>query len=100
MRLETFSYLPPFTEAELVRQVEHLLAQGLVPMIEHAGEPRDRLWTMWKLPLLASPGPPEVIAELHACATAHPDSYVRLIGYDGRRQQQVVAFVACRPARA
>lgn len=102
MRLETFSYLPPFTAAELALQIESIISGGLIPAIEYARDPRprDHYWTMWKLPLFSARAAPDVLGELAACRAEHPDCYVRLIGYDSRRQRQVVTFVAHRPSAA
>ncbi len=98
-RSETFSYLPPFTADELALQIDSIIRGGLIPAIEYTRRPRprDHYWTMWKLPLFSARTAREVQAELAACRTEHPDCHVRLIGYDSRRQCQVVAFVVHRP---
>lgn len=98
-RFETFSYLPPLSEDELVAQIEHLLRAGYVPAIEHTATPgpRELYWSLWKLPLFEASSAGEVLAEIDACAALHPSSYVRLIGYDPRRQGQVLSLVARRP---
>jgi ribulose-bisphosphate carboxylase small chain len=44
--------------------------------------------------------PEVVLAELEACRDEHPDSYIRLNGYDSVRQGQVLAFVVHQPAAA
>ncbi len=105
MKLETFSYLPAMTEEQVRRQVEYVLRQGLVPAIEFTASPRLDLtyWTMWDLPMADLRGSGDVGAvmkELAACRTAHPDAYVKVVGYDPVRQCQVVSFVAYRPAAA
>jgi ribulose bisphosphate carboxylase small subunit len=40
----------------------------------------------------------EVMAAMTACAEANPGGFVKLIGYDPRRQGQVASFVVHRPA--
>jgi ribulose-bisphosphate carboxylase small chain len=99
-RYGTFSYLPPFSDDELVRQVDAILRQGLVPAIEHTErpDPRDAYWNMWKLPLFEARSGQEVLAELQACRRAHPSSFVKLNGYDPTRQGQAASFVVHRPA--
>ncbi|HZD70844.1 MAG TPA: ribulose bisphosphate carboxylase small subunit [Actinomycetes bacterium] len=101
-RYETFSYLPPLTRDQLVGQIDHILAQGLIPAIEHTRrpDPRDAYWSMWKLPLFEVRTSQEVLAEMQACVDAHPGSFVKLNGYDPRRQAQVASFVVRRPADA
>ncbi len=42
MKLETFSYLPPLTTQQVLRQVHYLLQQGLVPAIEYIEKPTAR----------------------------------------------------------
>jgi ribulose-bisphosphate carboxylase small chain len=74
MKLETFSYLPALTTQQILRQVHYLLQQGLVPAIEYG--------------------------EIEACKAANPRCYIKLIGYDRRRQTQAVSFVVQRPEAA
>jgi len=52
---------------------------------------------MWKLPLFEVRTSQEVMAEIQECVDAHPDSFVKLNGYDPRRQGQVASFVVHRP---
>lgn len=98
MKLETFSYLPPLSTQQVVRQLHHLLQQGLVPAIEYVEKPapRDHYWTMWKLPLFEARAAEDVLAEIEACKAANPGCYIKLIGYDRRRQTQAVSFVVQR----
>jgi ribulose-bisphosphate carboxylase small chain len=98
-RLETFSYLPTFSEEETAAQVRHIVERGLVVAIEHteAPDPRSPYWTLWKLPLFDVRDPELVLADLDACRREHPDSYVKVVGYDAGQQGQVVSFVVHRP---
>jgi len=98
-RYETFSYLPPLTQGEIADQIDHILGRGLIPAIEHTTRPhpRDAFWSMWKLPLFEARTSQEVLAEIEACRRAHPGSFVKLNGYDPRRQRQAASFVVHRP---
>jgi ribulose-bisphosphate carboxylase small chain len=100
MRLETFSYLPELEDQEIAAQVEAIVARGLVVAIEHTEQPDpyDPYWSLWKLPLFAVSDVDIVMDELAECRRAYPDAYVRVNGYDARRQGQVVSFVAHRPS--
>jgi ribulose-bisphosphate carboxylase small chain len=102
MRHETFSYLPEFDDAEIEAQIRSILDRGLVVAIEHTREPSayDHYWTLWKLPLFEITNPVDVLSELEECRRENPDAYIRLNGYDRRRQGQVLAFVVHRPAHA
>ncbi len=99
MPSETFSYLPPLTDAELRLQIAHLTREGLIPGIEFAvdPEPADSYWSLWKLPFVSRPTPDAVLAEIDQCAAANPNAEIKLVGYDSVRQGQVVAFVVRRP---
>jgi ribulose-bisphosphate carboxylase small chain len=99
MSLGTFAYLPALTTQQILRQVHYLLQQGLVPAIEYVDKPtaRDHYWTMWKLPLFDARAAEDVLAEIEACNGANPRRYIKLIGYDRRRQTQPVSFVVHRP---
>lgn len=99
MKLETFSYLPGFTAAEIAAQVRSIVERSLVVGIEFTSEPDPygHYWTLWKLPLFGVRDPDAVLAELDACCRAHPGAYVRINGYDPVRQGQVVSFVVRRP---
>jgi ribulose-bisphosphate carboxylase small chain len=100
-RLETFSYLPELSAEEIEAQVDSILERGLVVAIEHTREidPRDHYWTLFKLPLFDIDDPTIVHDMIDACVRAHPDEYVRVNGYDSRRQGQVASFVVHRPIR-
>lgn len=100
MKLETFSYLPEFTEEEVEAQIRSILDQGLVVAFEYTDEPDpyQHYWTLWKLPLFGISDPAVVLGELERCRAANPTSYIRLNGYDALRQGQVLSFVVHRPA--
>jgi ribulose-bisphosphate carboxylase small chain len=97
-RLGTFSYLPPLDAAAVERQTEYLVRQGLTAMIEHVEPDRatTRYWYMWKLPLFGEADPEAIRSEVDACVRANPGHHVRLIGFDPKRQTQLVAFVVER----
>ena len=96
--METFSYLPPLTPAQIRRQVRHIVDSGWIPAVEHrapASAPTG-YWSMWKLPLFGVRDPDAVLAELDACRAANPAHLVRVLGYDPVRQTQGLAFVTHR----
>ena len=100
IRLETFSYLPGLSDEQVAGEVEHILRQGLVPAVEYTLQPgpRNVYWSMWGLPMFEVRSGKEVVTALAACAEANPGAFVKLIGYDPRRQGQVASFVVHRPA--
>lgn len=94
--LETFGFLPKFTQDEVYDQIAYLIANGLTPAIEHThpSQATDHYWTMWKLPMFGEQDMAAVAAEIDACHRAYPSDHVRLIGYDNYSQSQGVCFVA------
>lgn len=98
----TFSYLPAFDADEVNRQIEYLVERDLEPAIEHVEPERSsaRYWYLWKLPLFGERDPGAIRAELERCHAANPTHHVRLIGYNTRRQTQLVSFVVYRGAAA
>ena len=101
MMLETFSYLPEMSAAQLTEQVRSILSRHLMVGIEYTArpDPYGHYWTMWKLPLFDTDDPAVVLAELEACRRANPGAYIKVNGYDPVRQGQVVSFVATQPER-
>ncbi len=99
-RFETFSYLEPMDAKALRSQVAYALERGWTCAIEHAEPERagNTYWYMWKLPLFEVRDVDQVISELGACRTAHPDHHVRLTSYDRKRQTQGLSFVVHRAA--
>jgi ribulose-bisphosphate carboxylase small chain len=99
LKLETFSYLPELSANELDAQIDSILERGLVVAIEHTREidPRDHYWTLWKLPLFDVDDPARVHDAIDECIRANANDYVRVNGYDSRRQGQVASFVVHRP---
>ena len=93
--LETFGFLPKFTQHEVYDQIAYLIAQGWTPAIEHEHPSRagNHYWTMWKLPMFGEQDLSTVMGEIDACHRAYPDHHIRLIGYDNYTQSQGVAFV-------
>jgi ribulose-bisphosphate carboxylase small chain len=99
MPSETFSYLPPLSDADVRAQVQHLTGEGLIPAIEYAIDPspRDSYWKLWKLPFVVHPSADAVLAEIDQCAAANPAADIKLVGYDSFRQGQVLSFVVRHP---
>jgi ribulose-bisphosphate carboxylase small chain len=99
LRLETFSYLPEMSQEQVEAQIESILDRNLVVAIEHTAEldPRDHYWTLWQLPLFDVHEPEPVLEAIRECRRANPGQYIRINGYDSRRQGQVVSFVVHRP---
>lgn len=100
MKTETFSYIPPFTNEQIVKQIEYFLKNNWIVGIEYSASPGPTLayWDWWKLPLFGQHTAENVMAEIEACRKLNPQSYIRVTSYDSARQGQVMSFVVHRPA--
>lgn len=97
-KLGTFSYLPQMTDEELRKQIEHIVAKGWNPAIEHT-EPQNahsHYWYMWKLPMFGETDVKSILAEVEQCRKTNPNNHVRLVGYDNMLQSQGANMVVHR----
>ena len=111
LKFETLSYLPPLTEAQLAKEIDYLLRSGWVPCLEfelehgfvyreHNKSPGyydGRYWTMWKLPMYGCTDSSQVLKELEEAKTTYPNAFIRIIGFDNKRQVQCISFIAYKP---
>jgi ribulose-bisphosphate carboxylase small chain len=98
-RYETFSYLPPLTDAQIEKQIQYILNMGYFPAIEfnENSNPEVYYWTMWKLPLFNAKSTREVLDEVQACRSEYSDYYIRVVGFDNVKQCQVLSFIVHKP---
>ena len=84
--------------ADVVQQVQQLLAQGLTVGTEHADARRFRIgaWNSGKP--IASQQPSQVLAELESCLSDHAGEYVRLLGIDAQQKRRAFEAIVQRPA--
>jgi len=97
--MPVITYLPRPDEAQVAKQITYLLDHGLIPAIEYARDPgpRDHYWSMWKLPLFEARAVADVQAEINACQAAHPDCFIKLIGYDCQQQTRTMSLLVHQP---
>lgn len=97
----TFSFLPDFTDDEILEQVEYSLSNGWAVSIEHTSDPHPRnvYWELWELPMFDARDAETILQSLHACRAAFPDHYIRVSAYDSRlgRQTTALQFIVQRP---
>ena len=98
-RFETFSYLPPLSDAQIAKQLQYMLDQGYIPGVEFSqeSEPTQHYWTLWKLPLFNATTTNEILAEVRACRSEYGHCYVRVVGFDNIKQCQVLSFIVHKP---
>ncbi|KAG6659796.1 hypothetical protein I3843_03G057700 [Carya illinoinensis] len=110
-KFETLSYLPPLSTASLAKEVDYLIRKGWIPCLEfeleHGFVYREnhrspgyydgRYWVMWKLPMFGCTDSSQVLKELEECKKAYPNAFIRIIGFDNKRQVQCISFIAYKP---
>ena len=71
----TFSYLPDFTDDEIVAQVRYCLDNGWAVSIEHTDDPhpRNSYWEMWGLPMFDVNDLALPLREINECRKAFPE---------------------------
>ncbi|XP_024371797.1 ribulose bisphosphate carboxylase small subunit, chloroplastic [Physcomitrium patens] len=112
-KFETFSYLPPLTDDQIAKQVDYMIQQNLIPCIEFdtvgsvsrtnfsgagsSGYYDGRYWTMWKLPMFGCTDSSQVLREIQECKSQFPSCWVRVLGFDSKKQVQICGFLVSRP---
>ena len=98
-RYETFSYLPPLTDAQIARQIQYTIDQGFHPLVEFNETAAAEIyyWTMWKLPLFGCSNPQEVLNEVQQCRSEYGHCYIRVVAFDNVKQCQVMSFIVHKP---
>jgi ribulose-bisphosphate carboxylase small chain len=98
-RFETFSYLPPLTDAQIARQVQYILDKGYIAAVEfdESSAAEQSYWTMWKLPLFSAASPQDVLNEVQQCRSEYGNCYIRVVGFDNIKQCQVLSFIVHKP---
>ena len=92
----TFSFLPDFTDEQIVAQISYALEHGWAMSVEHTDDPHPRnpYWEMWGTPLFDLPVEQAdvVLREVRACREAHPDQHIKLLAYDSSKGRQTTAL--------
>ena len=98
-RYETFSYLPPLTDAQIARQIQYTIENGFIPCVEFNEDSAAETyyWTMWKLPLFNVTSPQEVLSEVQQCRSEYGNCYIRVVAFDNVKQCQVMSFIVHKP---
>ncbi len=98
-RYETFSYLPPLTDAQIARQIQYVLDQGYYPAVEfnENSDAQVYFWTLWKLPLFNCKSPQELLSEVQQCKSEYSNCFIRVVAFDNIKQCQVMSFIVHKP---
>ncbi|KAL6978170.1 Ribulose bisphosphate carboxylase small subunit 1A, chloroplastic, partial [Sarracenia purpurea var. burkii] len=67
---------------------------------EHNNSPGyydGRYWTMWKLPMFGCIDPAQVLTEIDEAKKEYPESFIRIIGFDNKKQTQCISFIVHKP---
>ncbi|KAK6249655.1 hypothetical protein SCA6_003660 [Theobroma cacao] len=92
-KFETLSYLPDLSREQLLK--EH----GFVYRENHrsTGYYDGRYWTMWELPMFGCTDASQVLKELDEAIKAYSKAFIRIIGFDNKRQVQCISFITYKP---
>ncbi|GAQ77675.1 ribulose-bisphosphate carboxylase small chain [Klebsormidium nitens] len=112
-KFETLSYLPPLSADAIAKEITYMISKGWTPCIEFdevgyvsrenfqgCGYYDGRYWTMWKLPLFGCTDPSQVLKEVAEAKRTYPNAYIRVLGFDAKRQVQCSGFLVQRPGQA
>jgi len=99
----TFSFLPDFTDEQIVAQVQYCLDHGWAVNIEYTDDPhpRNTYWEMWGIPMFDVPDAAGVMLALADCRKAHGGTnYIRLSAFDNSYgwESLRLSFITDRPA--
>ncbi|MEO8334453.1 MAG: ribulose bisphosphate carboxylase small subunit [bacterium] len=97
----TFSFLPDLTDEQIVAQLNYCIDNEWSVAVEHTDDPHPRniYWELWGLPMFDLADPAAMMLEVTRCRELHPQSYVRVTGYDRSygRQTTAISFIVNRP---
>merc|ERR1712170_263363 len=88
---ETFSFLPPLTDAEIARQVDYIISNGWTPCLEVSPAETSACDDMF-----GCTNAQDVLREIMAAKRAFPDCYVRVCAFDADKQVQTAPFLVQR----
>ncbi len=96
-----FSFLPPLTDAQIVKQIEYALARDWAVSVEYTDDPhpRNTYWEMWGNPMFDLKDAAGILMEIDACRKAFPQHYVRVMAFDSSRGWETprMSYIVNRP---
>jgi ribulose-bisphosphate carboxylase small chain len=98
----TFSYLPPLTDEQIIKQIQYALDNGWAISIEYTDDPhpRNSYWEMYGLPMFDIKDARAIIDNVNKARAEFPTYYIKVSAYDARlgRQTTALSFIVNRPA--
>ena len=96
-----FSFLPPLTDAQIVKQIQYALKNGWAVNVEFTDDPhpRNTYWEMMGQPLFDQKDAAGVMAILEECRKTYPRHYIRVTAFDSTRGWEAprMSFIVNRP---
>ncbi|MBM3952007.1 MAG: ribulose bisphosphate carboxylase small subunit [Rhodospirillales bacterium] len=96
-----FSFLPPLTDAQIVKQVEYAHKNGWAVNVEFTDDPhpRNTYWEMMGQPLFDQKDAAGVMTILDECRKTYPRHYIRVTAFDSTRGWEAprMSFIVQRP---
>lgn len=98
----TFSFLPDFTDDEIMAQIRYALGKGWALSVEFTDDPhpRNTYWEMWGMPMFDLRDPAAILFEVNACRKDHPKHYIKVNAFDSTQgfESTRLSFIVNRPA--
>ncbi|MEK7246193.1 MAG: ribulose bisphosphate carboxylase small subunit [Pseudomonadota bacterium] len=96
-----FSFLPPLTDAQIVKQIQYALKNGWAVNVEYTDDPhpRNTYWEMMGHPLFDQKDAAGVMVILAECRKTYPRHYIRMTAFDSTRGWETprMSFIVNRP---
>ena len=98
-----FSFLPPLTDAQIVKQIQYALKNGWAVNVEFTDDPhpRNTYWEMMGLPLFDQKDAAAIMAVVDECRKTYPRHYIRVTAFDPTRgwESPRMSFIVNRPKK-
>src|SRR5262249_4468023 len=98
----TFSFLPPLSDEQILKQLAYCLDRGWAIGVEYTDDPhpRNTYWEMHGMPMFDLRVPAGVMLEIQACRDAFPEHYSRVTAFDSTHgtESVVLSFIVNRPS--
>lgn len=96
-----FSFLPPLTDEQIVKQIQYALKNGWAVNVEYTDDPhpRNTYWEMMGHPLFDQKDAAAIMVIVDECRKTYPRHYIRVTAFDSTRGWEAprMSFIVNRP---
>ena len=98
-----FSFLPPLTDAQIVKQIQYAIKNGWAVNVEFTDDPhpRNTYWEMMGQPLFDQKDTAAIMVIVEECRKTYPRHYIRVTAFDSTHGWEAprMSFIVNRPAK-